>query len=263
VRRRLVSDPYVTLKIEPAYRKVAATLTEHITAGTLKLGDRLPSEIELARRLGVHRSTVREALRELESGGLLRRERGSKLMMVSRPDRQVVAEGVSRALTLHRATVAEVWEALTIIEPVMADLAARRCTTTALQALKATLQQPQQPDAADAAAQAAGFFRVLALAAGNSVLSLSQEPLLQLLDSSLRRLIERVPQARSRIAIAQRRIVEAIERSDSAAAREWCEKHVRDYRRGFEIASIDLTQPISANGVVSASSPPRRRKTAR
>lgn len=237
-------DPFVTLKLEPAYRKVATTLTEHITAGTLKLGERLPSELELARRLGVHRSTVREALRELESGGLLRRERGSKLMMVSRPDRQVVADGVSRALTLHQATVAEVWEALTVIEPVMAELAARRRTKIALQALETTLLGAQQVDTAGAAAQAAEFFRVLAVAAGNSVLSLTQEPLLQLLDSSLRRLIEMVPQARSRIATAQRRIVEAIERGDGVAAREWCEKHIRDYRRGFEIAAIDLTLPI-------------------
>jgi DNA-binding GntR family transcriptional regulator len=76
------------------------------------------------------------------------------------------------------------------------------------------------------------------------VLSLTQEPLLQLLDSSLRRLIEAVPQSRSRIAVAQRRILAAIEAGDAAAARSWCEKHIRDYRRGFEVAGIDLALPI-------------------
>lgn len=258
-----MSDPFIALKIEPAYRKVATTLTEHITSGTLKLGERLPSELELARRLGVHRSTIREALRELESGGLLRRERGSKLMMVSRPDRQVVADGVSRALTLHEATVAEVWEALTVIEPMVAELAARRRNKGALQALTSTVEQAEHPDSAQAAGQAAEFFRMLALAAGNSVLSLSQEPLLQLLDSSLRRLIEIVPQARSRIAAAQRRIVEAVERGDATAAREWCEKHIRDYRRGFEIAAIDLTQSIAATVAANARPVRRVRKTVR
>ncbi len=255
-------DPFITIKIEPAYRKVATTLIEHITSGALKVGERLPSELELARRLGVHRSTVREALRELESGGLLRRERGSKLMMVSRPDRQVVADGVRRALTLHEATVAEVWEALTVIEPVVAELAARRRTKATLQALAATLREAEHADTAAAAAQAADFFRVLAVAAGNSVLSMSQEPLLQLLDSSLRRLIEIVPQARTRIAAAQRRIVEAVERGDATAAREWCEKHIRDYRRGFEIAAIDLTQPIAASVVAAAPPAGRVRKPA-
>jgi DNA-binding FadR family transcriptional regulator len=239
-------DPFVTLNVEPAYRKVAATLIEHITAGTLKQGERLPAEIELARRLGVHRSTVREALRELESAGLLRRERGSKLMMVSRPDQRVVAKGVSRALTLHQATVAEVWEAMTVLEPVLAELAARRRDETSLQAMTESLALGAPTDTVQAAAQAAEFFRLLAAAAGNSVLALSQEPLLQLLDSSLRRMIEIVPQARSRIATAQRRIVEAIERGDAVAARSWCEKHIRDYRRGFEIANIDLALPINA-----------------
>lgn len=241
-----VADPFVTLNVEPAYRKVAAMLTEHITAGTLKLGDRLPAELELARRLGVHRSTVREALRELESAGLLRREKGSKLMMVSRPDQNVVARGVSRALALHEATVAEVWEALTVIEPVLAELAARRGDPAALQAMAASLGTAPHASTAPAATQAADFFRLLAAAAGNRVLSLSQEPLLQLLDSSLRRLIDVVPQARARIATAQRRIFEAIEQGDAAAARIWCEKHIRDYRRGFEIAAIDLHLPISA-----------------
>ena len=52
---------------------------------TINAGERLPPEIELARQFGVHRGTVREALRELETNGVLKRERGSKLMMVTRP----------------------------------------------------------------------------------------------------------------------------------------------------------------------------------
>jgi GntR family transcriptional repressor for pyruvate dehydrogenase complex len=115
---------FAKIKVEPAYRKVATALTARITDGSLGFGERLPSETELAIQLGVHRSTVREGLRELESSGLLRRERGSKLMMVSRPDPQQVATGVSRALTLHQATVAEVWEALAIIVPSVAEIAA-------------------------------------------------------------------------------------------------------------------------------------------
>ena len=221
---------FAKIRVEPAYRKVATALTARITAGSLGLGERLPSELELARQLGVHRSTVREALRELESSGLLRRERGSKLMMVSRPDPEQVATGVSRALTLHHATVAEI--------------AARRRDTETLAALAAVVAAAEDPQMPRAAAQAADFFRALARATGNGVLSLTQEPLLQLLDSSLRRLIEAVPQSRSRIAVAQRRILSAVESGDAAAARSWCDKHIRDYRRGFEVAGIDLSLPI-------------------
>jgi DNA-binding FadR family transcriptional regulator len=240
-----MAQPYARLKLEPAYRKVAAALTESITSGALRVGERLPSETELGLRMGVHRSTVREALRELESSGLLRRERGSKLMMVSRPDRDTVASGVTRALTLHEATVAEVWEALTVIEPMVAEFAARRRDARTLAALAAVVESAPPEGDAQSAAQAAEFFRALAVAAGNRVLSMSHEPLLQLMASSLHTLVAVMPQARSRIAAAQRRILEAVVRGDAAAARDWCGKHVRDYRRGFEVAGIDLALPIN------------------
>ncbi len=80
--------------VEPAYRKVATALLDRITGRSINAGDRLPPEIELARQFGVHRGTVREALRELETNGVLKRERGSKLMMVTRPARGAVAAGV-------------------------------------------------------------------------------------------------------------------------------------------------------------------------
>jgi DNA-binding FadR family transcriptional regulator len=232
------------IKVEPAYRKVATALTARITDGSLGFGERLPSETELAIQLGVHRSTVREALRELESSGLLRRERGSKLMMVSRPDPQQVATGVSRALALHHATVGDVWETLAIIVPTVAEIAAQRRDADGLVALAAVVAVAEDLQIPRAAAQAANFVRVLVRVTGNSVLSFMQEPLLHLVDSSMRRLIEAVPQSRSRIAVAQRLILSAVESGDTAAARSWGDKHIRDYRRGFEIAGIDLSLPI-------------------
>ena len=100
-----MSVAFAQLRLEPAYRKVAAALLERITDRTLSAGDRLPSELELARQFGVNRSTIREAMRELESAGVLRRHRGSKLMMVSRPEPETVADGVSRALALHDVSI--------------------------------------------------------------------------------------------------------------------------------------------------------------
>ena len=238
---------FAKIKVEPAYRKVATALTARITDGSLGFGERLPSETELAIQLGVHRSTVREALRELESSGLLRRERGSKLMMVSRPDPQQVATGVSRALVLHHATAAEVWETFAIILPPVAEIAAQRRDADGLVALAAVVAGAEDPQIPRAAAQATNFVRVLVRVTGNSVLSLTQEPLLHLVDSSLCRLIKALPQSRSRIAVAQRRILSAVESGDAATARSWCDKTVRDYRRGFEVAGMDLSLPIHSD----------------
>ena len=124
--------------IEPAYRKVAAAIGERILSRTLREGERLPPETELARQFGVNRSTVREALRELESRGLLQRRPGSKLMSVSRPQHAAVAQGVSHALLLHDVTVQHLWEALTILEPPLTAAATRARTAADLEAVSYT-----------------------------------------------------------------------------------------------------------------------------
>jgi GntR family transcriptional repressor for pyruvate dehydrogenase complex len=237
---------FAPIRIEPAYRKVASALLERITARTIPAGDRLPPEMELARQFGVHRGTVREALRELESNGVLKRERGSKLMMVTRPARGTVAAGVSRALALHDVSYLHVWEALTALEPPIAAAAARERNAQDLERLDAAIAQLDDigEDVDAAVAQAAEFFSCIGEATHNGVFMLAHEPLLKLLVPSLAAMIHRVPQARSRIAAAQRRIAGTIRDGAAEEAREWMAKHIRDFRRGFEIAGIELGKRV-------------------
>lgn len=237
--------------LEPAYRKVAAAIEERIVSRSLREGERLPPETELARQFGVNRSTVREALRELESGGLVMRRPGSKLMSVSRPQHNIIAEGVSRALVMHDVTFIEVWSALTILEPPIAEAAARVHTVDDLaRIIEATKGfAALNADTGRAVHHAAEFFRRVGKATHNLVLGLAQEPLLQLLEPSLRVMIDKVPQARSRIATAQKRIVEALQVRDADGARTWMAKHIRDFRKGYEIADIDLDLRVAATGL--------------
>jgi GntR family transcriptional regulator, transcriptional repressor for pyruvate dehydrogenase complex len=237
-----MSVEFDQILLVPGYRKVAAAISERILSRALREGERLPSETELARQFGVNRSTVREALRELESGGLLERRPGSKLMTVSRPQHRAVAKDVSRALALHDVTFFEVWEALTQLEPPMAEIAARNRTQIDLDSLAAACERFAKDNAETETAvhHAAEFFRSVARATHNQVLGLAQEPLLGLLEPSLRVMIDKVPQARSRIATAQRRILEAVGKRDAEAARVWMSRHIRDFRKGYELAKIAL-----------------------
>ena len=228
------------LQSEPAYRRVAAALLNRIVDRTLSPGDRLPPELELARQFAVNRSTVREAMRELESAGMLRRQRGSKRMMVSRPERHSVAGGVSRALALHGVSIRDVWEGLSVLEPPIAEAAARCRGAADLRAIEQIVAASMPRAAAAATLQAADFFRRVGEASHNRVLMLAHEPLLQLLEPSLRIIIDEVAVARGRIAAAQRRILDAIRAGDGAVARQWTAKHIRDFRRGFDLAGIDL-----------------------
>jgi GntR family transcriptional regulator, transcriptional repressor for pyruvate dehydrogenase complex len=74
---------------------------------------------------------------------------------------------------------------------------------------------------------------------------LAHEPLVRMLEPSLATLIRKVPQARSRVATAQKRILAAIRDQDAAQAEDWMAKHIRDFRRGFEIAGIGLERRVS------------------
>jgi DNA-binding FadR family transcriptional regulator len=234
--------------IEPAYRKVAAAIGERILSRTLREGERLPPETELARQFGVNRSTVREALRELESRGLLRRRPGSKLMSVSRPQHAAVAQGVSHALLLHDVTVQHLWEALTILEPPLTAAAARARSAADLEALASAIHAFGAParDTGTTVQRTAEVFRCIARATHNPVLGLAQEPLLQLLEPSLRIMIDKVPQARARIGAAHRRLLEALEARDEPAAHDWMARHIRDFRKGYELAGIDLALRLTA-----------------
>jgi DNA-binding FadR family transcriptional regulator len=237
------------IKLEPAYRKVAAALLERITGRTINAGERLPPEIELARQFGVHRGTVREALRELESNGVLKRERGSKLMMVTRPARGTVAAGVSRALALHDVTYHDVWEAMTALEPPIAAAAARERTAKDLAGLEGIVARLEENlDTPAAVEQSAEFFRAVGEATHNGVFMLAHEPLVQLLVPSLGAMIDKVPQARTRISAAQRKLLLEIRARNDGEASGWMARHIRDFRRGFEIAGIALERRISADG---------------
>src|SRR5205823_3479248 len=156
---------------------------------------------------------------------------------------------VTRGLVLHDVTFREVWEGLTLLEPPIAEIAARASTAEDLAQVAAAAGQfaTDNVQTGITVHRAAEFFRTVGRATHNQVLLLAQEPLLQLLVPSLGVLIDKVPQARSRIATAHRKISEALQDHDSDAARTWMARHIRDFRKGFEIAGIDLEHRIAAS----------------
>src|SRR5215471_3303990 len=56
---------------KPLYVQIRDQIRDRIMGGALKIGDRLDPSRELAKRLGVHRTTVGNAYAELEAEGLI------------------------------------------------------------------------------------------------------------------------------------------------------------------------------------------------
>ncbi len=241
--RTVQFDPLVP---QPAYGRVAAAIEQKILSRSLRPGDLLPTETDLARQFGVNRSTVREALRRLESNGLVGRDSGAKRLRVTKPGHADTASQVSRALTLEEVTFIELWEAMLAIAPRTAALAAAHAGAEAVDTLESDIAAVEAARGSEAAVVGVvGFFGTLAAASGNRVLVLAMQPVTQLLAPSLRRMIDRVPQGRSRIVVAQRCIVEALRKGDAAEAETWMNRHVQDFRRGYEIAGIALDTRVT------------------
>src|SRR3954453_20612313 len=68
----------------PLYRQLAAILRAPIVDGTYPVGTELPKEAEIADRFGISLITVRQALRELESDGLIRKRAAKPAVVAAR-----------------------------------------------------------------------------------------------------------------------------------------------------------------------------------
>lgn len=229
----------------PGYRRVAELIETEILEGRISPGDLLPTEAELASQLGVNRSTVREGIRALENADLLRRV-GAKRLMVTIPTARSVAQATARAIGMRRVSFRDLWEVQMQLEPFVARLAAERAGEEHKAALSANVEQMTNliDSDRDIIFLDIEFHRLVAQATGNVPLMLSQEPINTLLYSATLKLYERVPAARHRLLDSHRTISSAILTGDAETAELWAAKHIQDFRRGYEIAGVDLDAPI-------------------
>jgi DNA-binding FadR family transcriptional regulator len=97
--------------------------------GEVAIGAMLPSEKELVSQLGVSRATLREALRMLETEGLIATKPGPKGgIVVRRPGSANLTRSLSLLLQLEETPFEETLEARRLLEPMCANLAAQRAS---------------------------------------------------------------------------------------------------------------------------------------
>jgi DNA-binding FadR family transcriptional regulator len=118
---------------EPLADQAAELLLERIRGGEWALGAKLPGETTLAPQLGVGRSTVREAIRQLAGRGVLRSRQGAGVFVTAldAPD--------DWDIVLTRAGIVSVIEARIAIESEAAALAAERRTAAQLRLMRRAL----------------------------------------------------------------------------------------------------------------------------
>lgn len=239
------------LRVAKAYEAVSDAIEREILSGGLEIGDPLPTETELAEQFGVNRHTVREGIRVLEQGGLVRREAGRRLF-VARPDHRRLAPQASRALLMQQVSFRELWEVALNLELCAMDVLARVPGRGFLADLEENVRASERALARGESLTEldVAFHAILSDATGNRALQLAREPISQLLYPSLTRLF-RHPKTRDRsprrIVEAHRRICDALKADDLALAREWMRKHMADFRGGYEFAGLDLDGRVTSH----------------
>jgi DNA-binding FadR family transcriptional regulator len=123
------------VKREPLADQAAELLLDRIRSGEWGLGEKLPGETTLAPQLGVGRSTIREAIRQLAGRGVLASRQGAGVF-VTALDAPEDWDAV-----LRRAGVVAVIEARVAIETEAAALAAARRTPADLRAIRRALSE--------------------------------------------------------------------------------------------------------------------------
>lgn len=120
--------------------EIAAQLRKAVFDGVLRPGDPLGSEGDLALRFGVSRLSVREAMRNLEAGGVIEMRLGPKGgPYVAHGDPQRSAEALAVQLRLVGVRMEEVLDALAGLEQMAGRLAASNATSVDLERLEALL----------------------------------------------------------------------------------------------------------------------------
>lgn len=231
--------------VEPAYKAVSAAIERAIIDGALLPGSALPTEHSLSQRFGVHRSTVREAIRQVEQEGLLQRGEGRRLF-VCLPGVDDLAPRATRLLLLQQTTFQELWDVAAALEPLAARLAATQAADDDLALLHANLDATErETDHAPLVRLDVAFHALVGRASHNRALMLAREPVGLLYSPTLAQMYQRLPQAAGRNLAAHRQIVAALAQRDAATAAHWTHQHMIDFQRGFALAGLDMRTPIN------------------
>jgi DNA-binding FadR family transcriptional regulator len=109
------------------YEEIVAKIKDMLENGRLKSGDQLPGERELSEVFQVSRSSVREALRTLETQGHLESRQGDGTYIASKSVESLV-NPLASVIFSEKDSQMELFEMRRLIEPQLAYLAAERAT---------------------------------------------------------------------------------------------------------------------------------------
>lgn len=222
------SQMFKPIKKAKVYEEIVAKIKDMVEKGRFKAGDQLPVERELAEVFRVSRSSVREALRSLESQGFIESRQGDGTYIASQPVEALVRPLASVILT-EKDDQMELFEMRRMIEPDLAYLAAERATEEEIAMMEKVLalQEEQIARGEFGTDVDRNFHYIMVRAAKNKAILRITDNIIDLLAESREQYLQ-VEGRPQRSVLRHREVLEAIRARDPERAEKCMLEHLVD-----------------------------------
>jgi DNA-binding FadR family transcriptional regulator len=241
----------VDVRLPKTSEIIATRLRQQIITGRLAEGDALPTEASLIKLFGVSRPALREALRLLESDGLIVIRRGNQGgARVQAPNSEVAARYTSYFLQYQRVGLADVYHAVSDLEAPCAREVALSHTDEGIRRLEeavAEAEAERHGSPESALAKQRQFHALLVELAGNQTTRMLWAMLQRIVSASQIANVANDPSQWSDSSIDEaykthRRLIDHIRNGDGDKAESLWRRHLQgdvDYvLRGMETATV-------------------------
>ena len=211
--------------------QVSDRILDLVRSGTLKAGDQLPPERELAATLGVSRPSLREAMRGLQILGVVNTRQGGGAFISSLQAAELLAP-LQLLISLEARNLGSLYESRVLVDGEIGRLAAPLISDAALLQLRQSLEKQRglmrQPEAFHIEDMA--FHHLIFDACANPILGRIATSL-YLLGMEYRRLAWRRPRVLRHSLADHEGIVSALDRRDADASAGAMAQHMRNVHR--------------------------------
>ena len=174
-------EPYKPIKTKRTFEEISNRIKEFVFKGVLKPGQKLPSEIELAKKFQVGRQSVREALRLLELSGFISIRTGVKGGPIIEDTMLSKMAGMFiDTFKFNRIPITDLTVARQEIEKLILKMVFENADSSDIRDLQKNIEKAKAKQLMGMAAfeENIGFHRLLAKASKNHVFSMVIEPIL-------------------------------------------------------------------------------------
>ena len=237
-----ILDSIQPLKRSNLSDEIIQRIQDLIRNESLKPGDRLPTEIELAEKFGVGRSTVREAVRALAALGMIDRSKRGTFISDGKPGGGGEDPILLRTRILKDCELTDLLEWRRILEGEICSLAAQRATDEDIEQIRSALEEMERAARENTVTNFiladASFHLVIAEAAHNQVADRMLKLIRQELVEEIGETLNRDPMLLGRSLKSHRLIFEAIRNEEAVQAKSLITEHLKDVSRTVESSRI-------------------------